>query len=189
MLVQDCINIDGRSLRSSSRPANRFRAGTIRSIVVSRARPVAPSKNVKVFLTQLRPYGHDFGKNLDLIKRQIDKARLEFSSEDILLLPELFGCDSDKTLYENSVSELARNLPLHLVSGSHHEERGSGRARLDMRRVLVFRGLLESTKSRTRSNSGAHVLDQLACRSPCGPIALEKHGGIESLRVQRLCRN
>ena len=82
---------------------------------------------MKVFLTQLRPYGHDFGKNLDLIKRQIDKARLEFSSEDILLLPELFGCDSDKTLYENSVSELARNLPLHLVSGSHHEERGSGR--------------------------------------------------------------
>lgn len=81
---------------------------------------------MKVFLTQLRSYSHDFRRNLDHLKRQLETARLEFTSDDVLVLPELFGCDSDRDSYEVSVCELARNLRLHLVAGSYHEERKAG---------------------------------------------------------------
>ena len=76
---------------------------------------------MKVFLTQLRPHDPDFKKNFDAVTRIVESSRLDFSSHDVLLLPELVGVGSPRSSYEGFVSNLARTLSCHVVGGSHHD--------------------------------------------------------------------
>ncbi len=50
----------------------------------------------------------------------------DFSSDDILLLPELLGGESPRPEYEGFVSDLAAKLGCFVVGGSHHDA-GRGR--------------------------------------------------------------
>ncbi len=76
---------------------------------------------MKVFLTQLRAHSHDFRKNFDAVIRIVESSQSRFSSEDVLLLPELVGGESAREQYESFTSDLARGLGCYVVAGSHHD--------------------------------------------------------------------
>jgi omega-amidase len=67
---------------------------------------------------------HEAGtSNLDTIRSLLDAARVDFDSEDVLLLPERFDLREDPAVYERDVVSFARSTGCHVVGGSHHERR------------------------------------------------------------------
>lgn len=76
---------------------------------------------MKVFLTQLRAYHEDFEENFREVDRVLERCDTNFSSDDILLLPELVGGESSRSKYENLVSNLASQLGCFVVGGSHND--------------------------------------------------------------------
>ncbi len=82
---------------------------------------------MKVFLTQLHAHSDDFRRNFERIRHLAENSPYGFSSEDVLVLPELVGGESERPEYERATSSLARHLGCYVVGGSHHEERHGGR--------------------------------------------------------------
>lgn len=78
---------------------------------------------MKLFLTQLSAYSHEFTRNFERVRRLVEPSRSKFESNDVLLLPELVGGESDRAQYENFTGDLARGLGCYVVAGSHHEQR------------------------------------------------------------------
>jgi predicted amidohydrolase len=67
---------------------------------------------------------HDAGTtNLATIQSQLDAARVDFESGDVLLLPERFDLREDPAVYERDVVSFARSTGCLVVGGSHHERR------------------------------------------------------------------
>jgi predicted amidohydrolase len=70
---------------------------------------------------------HDAGTNLGKIRALLDGSGISFAADDLLLLPERFDLREDAEPYERDVTELARTLGCHVIGGSHHERRPSGK--------------------------------------------------------------
>jgi len=81
---------------------------------------------MKVFLSQLYPFHDKLEKNIAHLTRLIEAEDRKMSPHDVLVLPELFGAESSKTDYHHALSMLARRNRIHVVGGSHHEQRGRG---------------------------------------------------------------
>lgn len=81
---------------------------------------------MKLFLTQLGAYSRDFTGNFEHVRRLVEDVP-SFDPNDVLLLPELIGGESDRTEYDNFASYLARGLACYVVAGSHYEQRGATR--------------------------------------------------------------
>jgi predicted amidohydrolase len=80
---------------------------------------------MKVFLTQLRVRSADAGENFRSVAKLIERSRLGPSHEDILVLPELIGGESEQKNYERLTIDLARAIGCHVVgSTNHHKRRG-----------------------------------------------------------------
>jgi predicted amidohydrolase len=80
---------------------------------------------MKVLLTQLRVRSEDAGENFRGVARLLKLSRIRLSPDDILLLPELIGGESERKHYERSTSELACSIGCHVVGGTnHHKRRG-----------------------------------------------------------------
>jgi hypothetical protein len=80
---------------------------------------------MKVLLTQLRVRSEDDDENFRRVAKLIERSRMGLSHEDILVLPELIGGESERKDYERLTSELARTIGCHVVRGSnHHARRG-----------------------------------------------------------------
>lgn len=80
---------------------------------------------MRVFLTQLRTHSDNFAANFHRVCQLVERSRFSFSSDDILLLPELVGGEASRDDYDEFTSNLARNLGCYVVGGSHHDkERG-----------------------------------------------------------------
>jgi omega-amidase len=82
---------------------------------------------MKVFLTQPSAHSDDLRQNFQRIRHLADNSSSGFSSEDVLVLPELVGGESERREYETAISGLARHLGCYVVGGSHHEQRHRGR--------------------------------------------------------------
>jgi predicted amidohydrolase len=80
---------------------------------------------MKIFLTQLRVRSEDAGENFRSVAKLIERSRLGPSHEDILVLPELIGGESEQKNYERLTIDLARAIGCHVVAGTnHHTRRG-----------------------------------------------------------------
>jgi predicted amidohydrolase len=80
---------------------------------------------MKVLLTQQRVRSEDAGENFRGVARLLKLSRIRLSPDDILLLPELIGGESERKHYERSTSELACSIGCHVVGGTnHHKRRG-----------------------------------------------------------------
>jgi predicted amidohydrolase len=83
---------------------------------------------MKVLLTQLRVRSEDAAQNFRAVAKLIERSRLGLSHEDILVLPELIGGESEQKNYEQLTIDLARARGCHVVGGTnHHITHGEGR--------------------------------------------------------------
>jgi predicted amidohydrolase len=82
---------------------------------------------VNVVLTQPTLAYDPQADNLGVVRRSVSRLAPDLSANDIVLLPEHVDVRPERAAYEDGVSSLARTLGCHVVGGSHHEERASGR--------------------------------------------------------------
>lgn len=75
---------------------------------------------MKLFLTQLRARSNDARENFRAVAKLIGRSRHHLSREDMLVLPELIGGDSDRKDYEQLTIDLAQRIGCHVVGGTHH---------------------------------------------------------------------
>jgi len=78
---------------------------------------------MKLLLTQLSAYSQEFTSNFERVSHLVEPLRSKFDSNDVLLLPERVGDESDRAQYDTFTGDLAGGLGCHVVAGSHHEQR------------------------------------------------------------------
>ena len=78
---------------------------------------------MKLFLTQPGSYSHNVRNNFARVKRLLVPLRSNLKSNDVLLLPELIGGESNRDEYNGLATNLARDFECYVVAGSHHEHR------------------------------------------------------------------
>lgn len=78
---------------------------------------------MKVLLTQQRVRSEDADENFRGVAKLIERSRIRLSHDDILVLPELIGGESERKHYEKATRELACVLGCHVVGGTYHQKR------------------------------------------------------------------
>jgi predicted amidohydrolase len=78
---------------------------------------------MNILLTQLPRRTENARQNFDTVSRLADRHRDVITVADVLILPELIGCEASDTIYERCVRSLARSLGCYLVGGTHHVRR------------------------------------------------------------------
>jgi omega-amidase len=78
---------------------------------------------MNVVLTQLPRRTEDGQQNFDDVARLAERYPDVISAADIVVLPELIGCETSDTAYAQCVRNLARNFGCYLVGGTHHVRR------------------------------------------------------------------
>jgi len=80
--------------------------------------------DVKLLLTQLPTRLDDGRRNFDAVERILERYPAMAADADLLVLPELIGCEISDAEYERSVRDLARRAGCYVVGGTHHSKRG-----------------------------------------------------------------
>ena len=88
---------------------------------------------MKLLLTQLPKRRDDGPSNFGAVARILDRYPAIVAAADLLVLPELIGCEASSAAYRQCVRGLARQAGCYVVGGTHHSKRG---------RSLVNRGVV-----------------------------------------------
>ena len=101
--------------------------------------------------------------NLALVARSLEPLAGTLDASDIVLLPEHVDLRPERAAYERAVCGLAQDLRCHVVGGSHHEERSSGRINTGVvsdptgRILASYEKLRPYADERSRVGQGEHV--------------------------------
>src|SRR5262245_29047520 len=88
---------------------------------------------MRLLLTQLPKRLDDGPNNFGAVARILDRYPEIVAAADLLVLPELIGCETSNAAYRHCVRGLARHTGCYVVGGTHHSKRG---------RSLVNRGVV-----------------------------------------------
>ena len=79
---------------------------------------------MRLVLSQLSKRVDDGPSNFEAVERMLDRSPSIATAADLLVLPELIGCEASDADYQQCVRNLAKRAGCYVVGGTHHSRRG-----------------------------------------------------------------